>query len=87
MFITEARIASRITHPNVCQVFELGIEQDELFICMEYLRGIPATSILKTHKPLNPVATEIAVGIIQQTCAGLQFAHDLKAEDGKTKGG
>ncbi len=86
MFVTEARIASRITHPNVCQVFELGIERDELFICMEYLKGIPATSILKTHKPLNPVATSIAVAIVQQTCAGLQFAHDLKGDDGAPLG-
>lgn len=86
MFVTEARIASRITHPNVCQVYELGIERDELFICMEYLKGIPATSILKAHKPLNPVATNVAVAIAQQVCAGLQFAHDLKDEAGNPLG-
>ncbi len=86
MFITEARIAARIAHPNVCQVFELGVEDHELFICMEYLRGIPANTILKSHKPLNPVRTDIAVSIIQQACAGLQFAHDLKDENGVNLG-
>jgi serine/threonine-protein kinase len=86
MFITEARIAARIAHPNVCQVFELGIEDDELFICMEYLRGIPVNSILKSHKPLNPLRTDIAVAIIQQACAGLQFAHELKDDDGNNLG-
>lgn len=86
MFITEARIAARIAHPNVCQVFELGIEGDELFICMEYLRGIPVNLILKSHKPLNPLRTDIAVAIIQQSCAGLQFAHELKDEEGNNLG-
>lgn len=86
MFITEARIAARIAHPNVCQVFELGIEDDELFICMEFLRGIPAISILKTHKPLNPVPTDIAVAVVQQACAGLHFAHELKDEHGDNLG-
>jgi len=86
MFITEARIAARIAHSNVCQVFELGLEQDELFICMEYLRGVPATSILKTHKPLNPVDMRISVAIVKQAAAGLQFAHDLKDENGESLG-
>lgn len=84
MFVTEARIAARIAHTNVCQVFELGLENEELFIAMEYLRGVPATSILKTHKPLNPVATKIAVAIVKQAAAGLQFAHDLRDENGES---
>ncbi len=86
MFVTEARIAARIMHTNVCQVFELGIEEDELFICMEYLQGVPATSILKNHKPMSPVDMSIAVAIVQQAAAGLQFAHDLRDEDGESLG-
>ncbi len=86
MFITEARIAARIAHPNVCQVFELGIEDDELFICMEFLRGVPINAILKAHKPLNPIRTDIAIAVIQQACAGLQFAHELKDENGENLG-
>ena len=86
MFVTEARIAARITHTNVCQVFELGIEGDELFICMEYLEGVPATSILKNHKPVSPVDVSIAVAIAQQAAAGLQFAHDLCGDDGESLG-
>ncbi len=86
MFVTEARIAARIAHTNVCQVFELGLEGDELFICMEYLRGIPATTILKTHKPLNPVSHRISIAIVKQAAAGLQFAHDLRDEEGESLG-
>src|SRR4051794_859044 len=40
MFLNEARIAARLSHPNVCQVFELGEVEGRLFIAMEYLEGL-----------------------------------------------
>src|ERR1044071_7853519 len=40
MFLDEARIAARITHPNVCQVFELGEIMGSYYIAMEYLEEI-----------------------------------------------
>ena len=41
MFLDEARIASRITHTNVCSVFDFGEADGEYFIAMEYLVGEP----------------------------------------------
>ena len=41
MFLDEARIAARISHPNVCQVFELGEIDGSYYIAMEYLEGVP----------------------------------------------
>src|ERR1041385_2970516 len=41
MFLDEARVAARISHPNVCQVFELGEFQGQYYIAMEYLEGVP----------------------------------------------
>ena len=41
MFLDEARIAARISHPNVCQVFELGESHGQYYIAMEYLEGVP----------------------------------------------
>src|SRR5439155_9597856 len=40
MFIDEAKIAARVQHPNIVQVFELGeTEQLEFYIAMEYVQG------------------------------------------------
>lgn len=86
MFITEARIASQMTHPNICQVFELGLEGDELFICMEYLEGVPLTTILGAHNPMRPLPPQMSVSIIQQAAAGLQYAHDLTDNAGNSLG-
>src|SRR5450755_178224 len=41
MFLDEARVAARISHPNVATVFELGKEADSFWIAMEYLHGEP----------------------------------------------
>src|SRR5262245_26127395 len=39
MFINEAKIAARLSHPNIAQVYELGEVGEELFMAMEYVRG------------------------------------------------
>ena len=39
MFLDEARIASRIEHPNVAQILDLGEEHDILYLVMEYVDG------------------------------------------------
>src|SRR5215813_3592500 len=38
MFLDEARIAARISHPNVCQVFDICEADGRYFIAMEYLQ-------------------------------------------------
>ena len=47
MFIDEAKIASRLQHPKIVQVFELGTEGDELFIVMEFVDGVDVLQLIK----------------------------------------
>lgn len=84
MFINEARVASKMSHPNICQVFELGLEGDELFIAMEYLKGIPLTSILRGCSPDHPMPPRHALGVIEQATRGLHYAHQLVDERGQS---
>jgi len=83
MFLDEARIAARITHPNVCQVFELGEIEGSYYIAMEYLEGVPL-SCFRRHDYYGPMpAPRLVAGIAVQACEGLHHAHQLKISDGR----
>jgi serine/threonine-protein kinase len=88
MFLDEARIASSITHPNVCSVFDCGEADGEYFIAMEFLMGEPLSRVQRRvlanaserHSPLH--AARMAA-IIAQACEGLHAAHELKDTHGE----
>jgi len=87
MLIGEARIASMMTHPNVCQVHELGETDGQLYIVMEYLEGI---TILPLLRKLSKEAGQLDLGcvssVIQQASDGLHYAHELKDRSGQSLG-
>ncbi len=67
----EARVAAAISHPNVCHVYELGEEQGELYVVMEFLAGEPlAERIVRGGIPFGE-ALQIALGVL----AALEALH------------
>src|SRR6266704_3438393 len=66
MLIDEARLAAKMSHPNVCQVYELGETDGQLYIVMEYLEGVTLLPLLRrasrrgTHLDFGFVAAVIA---------------------------
>jgi serine/threonine-protein kinase len=87
MFLDEARIISRIQHPNVVQVMELGREDDELFMAMEYLAGESLLGVVRrgaSRKRLLP--RPLAAHVMAKVCAGLHAAHQLTDEEGNLLG-
>src|SRR5438445_13782301 len=50
MLIAEARIASKLSHANICQVNELGDEGGQLYIVMEDLAGITLLPLLRRNR-------------------------------------
>ncbi len=88
MFLDEARIASGITHPNVCTVFDFGDSDGEYYLTMEYLVGEPlarlfrraAASAEQRDSPLLPLKV---ARIIEEACEGLHAAHESKDANGQ----
>ena len=53
MFLDEARVAARISHPNVATVFDLGKHDDTYWIAMEYLHGEPLREVMRRTEELG----------------------------------
>jgi non-specific serine/threonine protein kinase len=70
-FWREARAAAGINHPNICQVYEIGEEGDELFIVMELLEGESLAQRIQRAALPPAEAIQTALGIL----AGLQSLH------------
>ena len=74
-FKREAANASRISHPNVCAVYDFGETPDGLiYLAMEYVKGEALTDLLAREGALPVVR---ASAIFRQTADALQAAHDL----------
>ncbi|HEY4056006.1 MAG TPA: serine/threonine-protein kinase [Kofleriaceae bacterium] len=87
MMISEAQIASRMAHPNICQVYELGETNGQLYIVMEYLEGVTLLSLLrKASREKTPLELGFVSAVIGQVCDALQYAHDLKDRDKSSLG-
>jgi len=89
MFLDEARIASRITHPNVCSVFDFGEANGEYFIAMEYLVGEPLSRVHRrvvanADQRSSALLPARMARVIAQACEGLHAAHELRDADGES---
>jgi len=73
MFIDEARLASRISHPNVALTFDLGLVDGTHFIAMEYVDGESLGSLMRRTAPPIPYVLRI----ISDAASGLHAAHEL----------
>ena len=71
-FRAEARTASSLNHPNICTIYEVGQEDGELFIAMEYVEGRPLSEPLRAGG--MPVETLLRYG--RQIASALEHAHE-----------
>jgi len=88
MFLDEARIASAISHRNVCNVFDFGEVDGRFFIAMDFLSGQSLRDVIhrlrKTPDLAPPERLSVfAATIIGEACEGLHAAHELRDEQGK----
>ena len=70
-FWREARAAASVNHPNICQIYEIGEDQGELFIAMEYLDG----EVLSERLRRGPLSAAEAVPLGIEMLAALSALH------------
>jgi serine/threonine-protein kinase len=72
-FLNEVRLSLKVTHPNVCRVFDMGDVDGHHFLSMEFVDGEDLASLLRR---IGRLPEDKAVEIARQLCAGLAAAHD-----------
>jgi serine/threonine-protein kinase len=81
MFLDEARLASRIQHPNVVTTLDVVAMPNEVFLVMEYVQG---ESLSRLTKNSNKAGERIPWGHVASIMAGmlhgLHAAHEAKSE-------
>ena len=71
-FLREARAAARVQHPNVCHLYEVGSDGEELYIAMELLAGESLASRIQK----GPLPLEDSRDIVLEILSALEALHD-----------
>jgi len=76
MFLNEARIAARLKHRNVVQMYDLGYADGNYFIAMEYIHGENLRNTTKACRNTGEkIPMSFSLAIMSQACEGLHYAH------------
>jgi serine/threonine protein kinase len=78
MFVSEARLVSRLNHANIVQIFDFDRHEDTFYIAMEYVRGVSLAQAHSRARELQvPVPSLVAAQVAIEVARGLSFAHRL----------
>lgn len=84
MFIDEARLAARLDHANIVQVFDFGQHDGSFYIAMELVDGSNVNQLLRAVAARDEaVPLDIALHIAWEGAAALAHAHALRDDDGE----
>jgi serine/threonine-protein kinase len=87
MFLDEANLAVRLSHPNIVHVYELGKDGDVLFIAMEFLHGQPLSHVYRALEHLGArLPWDVVAWIGARAAEGLHHAHELTDDNGRRLG-
>ena len=87
LFLDEAKLAASLDHPNIAQVYDIGIVDGAYFFTMEYLHGQDVRSILhRSWRIGERLPIEHAMQIARHVASALHFAHEKPRSDGTLLG-
>jgi eukaryotic-like serine/threonine-protein kinase len=84
MFIDEARLAARLSHANIVQVFDFGQQEGTFFIAMELIDGSNVNQLLRAVALRDEaVPLDVALHIAAEAAQALAYAHALRDDQGE----
>lgn len=87
LFRDEARLGSRLSHPNIVQVLDYGRSGASTFLVMEWVEGYNAADVIvAAEDALDPLGPVTAVSIASEVCAALEHIHSCTDDFGTSLG-
>jgi|GEM_PF-2608156 len=85
MFINEARLAAKLQHANIVQIYDFNHVEQIYFIAMEFVDGVDVRRLMKLSKNEASFPAEIAIHIGIEALRGLHYAHTKLDASGPLK--
>jgi serine/threonine protein kinase len=83
MFVDEARVCARLSHPNIVQVFDFGEQEGELYMAMEYVEGTTGARLVRAAAARgDDVPLDVCLHIVLSILRALDYAHGARDDDG-----
>jgi serine/threonine-protein kinase len=87
MFLDEAHLAAKLNHPGIVQIFDLGRQDEDYFLAMEYLAGEDLYAIAKLSASVGrAMPLDVATRIAACAAEALHYAHEAAGADGRALG-
>jgi len=78
MFLNEARVTAEFSHPNIVQVYDLGIDKDMLFLSMEYVQGCNVMEMVRAcYATEQSLPMGFSLATVRDTALALSYAHSF----------
>jgi hypothetical protein len=86
-FLDEARLSSRIHHPNVVAPLDVVASAGEVFLVFEHIMGLSLSLLVRrVDEAREPIPPRIAVAMMVNVLHGLHAAHEARGDDGEPLG-
>jgi serine/threonine protein kinase len=83
MFLDESRLASRIRHPHVVEIVDIGEENGWLYLVMQWVDGETLFAINRASKGKERMPLPILLKVASAVAAALHAAHELRDDRGQ----
>ena len=74
-FKRESEAASRVAHPNLCTVYEAGVEGGQPYIAMAYIDGTPLSEVIADPGQRDALTLDEKLALVEQVASGTDAAH------------
>ena len=84
LFLHEARLTGRLSHPNIVQLHDLGQVEGAYFMAMEYIHGVSSAEMMsKAAQKRKPVPLGVALQVVLSTAEALAYCGQMLSYEGE----